>query len=353
MKYSGGYFDIRTEEPLPETAVLTGAYGELKIRTCQDGIAVYDSHFLGTGFTLGFETCTLGFPKTINGIPVTEIHHRIGRGEEKTIAVEGGMIKRAYFHLAEEWKLRGDPLAQVVQMMGYMEKCNGEIDTPETSIHFYNPDRSVQFCEIISEKKLVIDDVAAKELVISAPAVYLKNKAYPDLEMAKFTGDVYPYSFSGWDGEEWDYDYFSGLKKLKVIDGSLRGEMGWNFSGCTSLERVHLSNGILRILPYAFHNCTSLQNVYVPDTVKEIGEYAFAGCTSLIAVHLPDGIKKLPKGLFEGCRSLQKCFIPASIEEIEDWAFSGCSSMKKPWIPDGIKNIGERAFDHPEWRRFY
>lgn len=57
--------------------------------------------------------------------------------------------------------------------------------------------------------------------------------------------------------------------------------IGYNaFSGCESLTRVALGNGVTSIGLWAFYRCTSLEKISIPDSVQSIGDYAF-WCTSL------------------------------------------------------------------------
>ena len=47
------------------------------------------------------------------------------------------------------------------------------------------------------------------------------------------------------------------------------------FSGCTSLTKVIIPDGVIRICDYAFNDCISLKSIVIPESVKYIGSKAF------------------------------------------------------------------------------
>ena len=354
--YTGGYFDIRVPEPLPEEGILDGQYGRLHFKRCQDGFSIHDSAFLGSGFVCTPTDADIGYPAFINDIPVTEIHMSLKVAGDHPIAVEGFQLKRVYLTIAREtWADSPDPNVALAGLLfdALREQDRGKAE-PEPlalSINFCKEGNTVELCQITCHEKCRIDGIAAKKLEIIAPAVVLRGKAHEALEHIKFTGRVYPFVCSGWDGEWQETEYFAELPRLKSVDGSLRGDICWSFRNCRRLEQVHLANGIRELPAYAFENCASLRDLYIPDTVTQLGEYAFAGCTQLATVHLPSNIKKIPKGLFKDCCSLTKCYLSDSIEEIEAEAFTGCTALRKPWIPRNIQKISPYAFDHPSWSK--
>lgn len=316
---------------LGSEGIISSDHGEVVFRRCEDGLCITEGHFTGSGFIVGPVGAALFFPSTVNGIPVTEIRQKIKVSNILRITVEAFSLKRAYLQLEI-------PLSQDIGK--------------SVTIEFYGPGGGVDYCQVECRNDLYIGSVDARYLRVNAEKVILKGHAYSGLERVVYTGKVYPFIYSYWDAEVPNTDYFSETASLKTVDGSLSGDECWIFRGCTSLEKVHLSNGITRIPARAFENCSSLSDLYVPDTVTEIGEYAFSGCTGLKTIHLPSGIKTISKGMFLNCRSLTKCFLSDDIEYIEDEAFRGCSSMRKPWMPANIKSISGTAFDDPEWAKF-
>ena len=291
INYTGYYFDISTEKELGAEGILSGAYGDLHFKRCEDGYSIIDSFFVGSGF-VSWPTCKdLGFPGYINGIPVTEIRQTISIENTYPIAIEAPELKRAYLNVSrtsldDQIKEAGDALrALVLIMLRDQENVNQHDKFLEISIDFCKNGNSIDYCEIQSNERCILHSIATKRLKIKAPTVVLKDHAYGKLEQAEFTGKVYPYIYSDWDGDYANTDHFSSIKSLRLVDGSLRGDECWQFNGCSSLEAVHLSNGIRKILPHSFENCISLTDIYVPDTVTEIGEYAFSGCENLRTIH--------------------------------------------------------------------
>ncbi len=347
--YTGNYNNIEVQEILSEEGILNGPYGALHFKRCVDGFAVYNTAFPGSGFVSTPTDANIAYPSFINGVPVTEIHQLIKINGADPIAIEGRKVKRVFLSIArrslKDEMSQDNSLADFfVLMLDGKERAEKESKPLEIAIDFYNENNAVEHCEIRCDEKCIITGISAKYLEITSPAVILKGKAYEFLERIKFTGRVYPYTYRDRYGEGQDTDYFANIKSLRSVEGSLHGNVCWSFKECTSLEQVHLANGILKIPPYAFNNCSSITDLYIPDTVSEMGEYAFAGCTKLARIHLPSDIKKISKGLFKNCSSLTKCYLSDNIEEIEDEAFMGCTALRKPWIPKGIKRIGETAF---------
>ncbi|MBQ8146054.1 MAG: leucine-rich repeat domain-containing protein, partial [Clostridia bacterium] len=355
--YTGGFFDIKTQEQLSDEGVLEGQYGTLHFRRCADGYAIYDSSFIGSGFVSTPTAANIAYPKHINGIPVTEVHNSIQIDNCRyPIAIEGGSLKRVYLNIGRKTGTdnKSTGLEGLIMAMFNSTSSDREKHEPlNISIDFCTEGRAVDFCEIRCDEKCIMRGIASKRLEVVAPSVILADKAYGSLEYVKFSGRVYPYTYSDWYGDTEEIGYFENAESLRAIDGSLCGKACWSFKGCKSLERVHLANGIQKVPSYSFANCSSLTDLYIPDTVSEIGEYAFADCTKLEKIHLPSNIKKISKGLFKNCCSLEKCYLSDSIEEIEEEAFIGCAALRKPWIPKGIKRIEKNAFDDPSWAKIF
>lgn len=345
IKYTGKYRNIYTEEQLPNEGVLTGEYGSLNFQRCSDGFSIYNSYFKGSGFVSWASSMEIGFPETINDIPVTEIHQDIIVSDDCPVTIEGGRLKRVYLCIVEKENLSKklesnleNPLDLFVYSILKEQEKKEREEAKEIWIEFCNSQgRKVDFCEIECKQKCILKEIDALNLKINSPLVVLKGKVYDLIESIIFSGQVYPYVYDGWDGEIPNIEYFQGAKNLKIVDGSLKGKWGWSFRGCESLESVHLSNGIEKIPAYAFDGCFSVQDLYIPDSVTEIGEYAFLNCTSLSTIHLPNCIKEIKRGLFKNCSALKKCYLTDCIEIIDDEAFKGCVSLRKPWIPKGIK----------------
>lgn len=354
--HSKSYVHFEVSDELPEEGILKGKEGELRFKRIQDGFAVYDSTLLNSGFVYPGSVDDVYVPHTINDIPVTELHQTILLKSRNPFAIENGNLKRVFIKigkksLEKQIKDADNGLgALLLYMLREQEDRNQKNSSVEVEINFCgNPRQQVELCSIICDDKLVLHIPSAKAVEVNAYKTELRGSIPSCVEQMTFSGKVYPFIESGWDGDEPNNRCFEGLKNLRTIEGSLSGDICWSFSNCISLESIHLSNGVKRIPAYAFSNCSSLKDLYIPDTVLEIEAYAFSGCANLVSIHLPSNLKKISKGMFNDCKSLKKVYLSDTIEIIEDYAFAGCVSLRKPWIPKNIKHIAETAFPVSEW----
>eukprot|EP00980_Cylindrotheca_fusiformis_P021355 scaffold8238_cov145-Cylindrotheca_fusiformis.AAC.1 len=72
------------------------------------------------------------------------------------------------------------------------------------------------------------------------------------------------------------------------------------FEICTSLERLDLNEGLVRIDEWSFNLCKSLKEVRIPSTVKGIGDRAFQNCTLLENLYLNEGLERIGEDTFRG-----------------------------------------------------
>lgn len=322
--HSKSYYHFEVPGELPEEGILKGKEGELRFKRIHDGFAAYDSTLINSGFVYPGSADDVYVPHTINDIPVTELHQTILLKSRNPFAIENGNLKRVFIKIGKK----------------FLENSSVEVEIDFCG----NPGQQVELCSIMCDDKLVLHMPSAKTVAVNANKTELRGSIPSCVEEMTFSGKVYPFIENGWDGDEPNNRCFEGLKNLRTVEGSLSGNLSWSFSNCTSLESIHLSNGVERIPAYAFSNCSSLKDLYIPDTVLEIGAYAFSGCENLVSIHLPSNLKKISEGMFNGCKSLKKVYLSDSIEIIEAYAFAGCVSLRKPWIPKNIKHIAETAF---------
>ncbi len=69
----------------------------------------------------------------------------------------------------------------------------------------------------------------------------------------------------------------------------------------------------------ALNGCTTVEKVVVTDTVQTINGRVFYGCTSLKQVELGSGLKTINNYAFSGCTSLKTLTLPASITNLSDF----------------------------------
>jgi len=149
----------------------------------------------------------------------------------------------------------------------------------------------------------------------------------------------------------------------------LENNSGALFDGCTSLEKVHLSENFNAIGEYCFRNCISLKEVNIPSNITIIGRSAFQSC-AIKKIVLPDVQGVLMEGsVFYECKKLESITIPggydigtrasslfgycealidATLEEgivvIAPNLFSRCTALKKVILPSTVTTIGMSIF---------
>jgi len=351
------YREFEVEGELPDEGVLKGKEGEFRFRRIPDGIAIYESSLLNSGFVYPGSPDDIFVPTSINGIPVVELHQTVRMESKYPFTIENGGIKRLFLNiqtqsLKEQIGESDNALgAWLIYMLREQKNMNQSEKNLTVKFDFCgNPIQQVEYCSISCDRTLILHVPRTNVLSVNAQKVVIRGDIPKCVKEMTFSGKVYPFYEPGWDYDTPNNRCFEGLEELEVIEGSLSGRDGWSFSGCSSLKSVHLSNGIENIPAYAFENCKSMSDIYIPDTVEQIGKYAFSGCTSLQTVHLPSKLIKVSEGLFQGCSLLEKVFLADTIEVIENYAFEGCTNMRKPWIPKNIKHIDENAFPVDGWK---
>ncbi|MBR4703274.1 MAG: leucine-rich repeat protein [Oscillospiraceae bacterium] len=148
----------------------------------------------------------------------------------------------------------------------------------------------------------------------------------------------------------------SGLEEVSIGAGLLNIGAG-AFSGCGSLQAIHVSEGnpnycssdgvlydraqaALLAYPGARRGVFAL-----PDTVETVGAYAFSSARGLTGVTLNAGLRELGGSAFSGCTSLTSVLLPDSLVTIGESAFSGCSSLSGSLeIPKNVLTVGRYAF---------
>jgi len=140
------------------------------------------------------------------------------------------------------------------------------------------------------------------------------------------------------------------------------------FGQCKNLKNVKLPKNLKYINQEAFLSCESIRSIVIPENVKRIGDSAFYG-TSLEHIHLSEGIEHIGiwafrnsklrsvtfsdnirledtgPGVFEGCSRLEYIDLPTSIKIIGESAFSHCESLREVKLPDNLNHIKVKAFE--------
>lgn len=129
------------------------------------------------------------------------------------------------------------------------------------------------------------------------------------------------------------------------IPASAAGNLGgWLFSGCKSLQKVSLPEGMPEIPMFTFDGCSSLEMIDIPDSVTSLGSQSFRG-TALKEVTIPAGVTQILNEVFSGCTQLENVtFAGNNVSVIEYFAFGGCEALKHLELPTSVRRIGGGAF---------
>lgn len=147
---------------------------------------------------------------------------------------------------------------------------------------------------------------------------------------------------------------------------SMPYDVGYIFSGCTSLKTIMLPENLKFIATCSFRDCSSLEQVVLPNSLSGMESYVFSGCTSLSFAKLSESLETIPQGCFEDCSGLKSISIPDCIKELDyasfensglqsvampedlveigNRCFSGCAELKSITIPSKVRKIGDNAF---------
>lgn len=116
------------------------------------------------------------------------------------------------------------------------------------------------------------------------------------------------------------------------------------FFGCTSLQKVTLSNYITAIGEGAFSNCKSLEEVVLPDGLKCLPDKCFESCMGLVSIQGAGELEYIGNNAFCGCRAFDYARLPVTVREIGSSAFAGCDAIHFLKIFPQVEAIGENAF---------
>lgn len=115
------------------------------------------------------------------------------------------------------------------------------------------------------------------------------------------------------------------------------------FSGCTSITKVTIKNGIKHIGYCAFQNCSGLKSVELPDSIEDIGSNAFSSCGGLSSFRIPPKVTRIEDYTFYYCSNLSSVTIPNGVTYIGDDSFAWCN-LASINLPNSLEEIGIDAF---------
>ena len=135
--------------------------------------------------------------------------------------------------------------------------------------------------------------------------------------------------------------YRSGVESV-TIPKTIGTVSRFNFTNCTFLKNIILSDGITAIDEHTFNICHSLESITIPDSVTSIGDSAFSDCKNLKSLEIPDSVTHIGESAFSGCSGLESLKLPSGITKIEERTFAYCG-VKELIIPEGVTEIDSSA----------
>lgn len=154
--------------------------------------------------------------------------------------------------------------------------------------------------------------------------------------------------------------YASGATEYEVLDGTrVIGEMA--FWGASTLRKITLPNGLVKIGMRAFLDLTELVEINLPDTLRYIGKKAFYGCESLEKLHLPRSLEAIGDAAFLRLFKLRELTVDPQnryfysqdgVLYTKDRSMLLCAPKEAIGetfeVPGFVRTIGARAFFHSD-----
>ena len=101
-----------------------------------------------------------------------------------------------------------------------------------------------------------------------------------------------------------------------------------NLNANTSVKKVILPEGLLKIKDYAFAGCTNLEEVNIPSTVTVLGS-SILQVTKVTSVTIPSGVKTL-SACFD-CTAITDITIPNTVTSLSGGVFEANATTYKSW----------------------
>ncbi|MDE5585558.1 MAG: leucine-rich repeat domain-containing protein [Muribaculaceae bacterium] len=98
------------------------------------------------------------------------------------------------------------------------------------------------------------------------------------------------------------------------------------FYGCSSLKRLHLSEGLTSVPNDIAYNCYNLNEVNIPAKTTSIGAYAFYNA-SLTSTILPETLTSISGYAFYN-NNLESLTIPKDVTYLGEYSFGNCTKLK-------------------------
>lgn len=282
--------------------------GEVTIKSCD----AYDSE-------------NIVIPETIEGYPVTEIgtsaYDGCSKAEKITLPSSLKKIADGAFVGCEKLKTIELPTSVESIGEGVFERCSSlESITVKNGNTKFTSENGVLFA---------IDENGGKEL-IKYPQ-QLKGTIVIDDKITSIREDAFN----------------SSAKLEEITINSIPTGFSENntFSGCTSLKKAVLCEGIKTVGTGMFKDCSSLEEISLPSSVTTIKGNSFNNCSSLKNITISDNVTEIAQGAFAGCSAIESMTIPfvgggSSENGYLGYIFgANYSSENETYVPATLKNL--------------
>lgn len=121
----------------------------------------------------------------------------------------------------------------------------------------------------------------------------------------------------------------SSLKKLHLSEGL--NYIADNFArDCKVLEQVNIPSNLTKINSNAFYNA-SLKSIDLPETLVSIGSQAFLD-NDIEVLTLPKNVTSMETGVFQGCDKLKEVYLNSHCWYM-NYYFNSCTALQKVVLP--------------------
>ncbi len=122
-------------------------------------------------------------------------------------------------------------------------------------------------------------------------------------------------SLDGMDASSDEVIYIPGYISISGTEYLVSEIADRAFDGNTTVKRIQIASGPLRIGKFAFSKCTALKTIVLPRTVEKIDNGAFIDCSALENVYLGEGLREFGSSVFATCTSIAGIHYPLTSEE--------------------------------------
>ena len=151
---------------------------------------------------------------------------------------------------------------------------------------------------------------------------------------------------SGTCGDNLTWTYTNGILTISGSGAMTDYNTSPWYGFCSSIQTVHLPNGMTSIGNNAFSHCSGLSAVTIPNSVTSIGNSAFSECKGLLFVTIPNSVISIGENAFYLCNSLTSFSIPNPQTQCGDNILFGAQSLTSISVPASALNTSEALINY-------